>query len=150
MKHTPFTSTATPRDDARSPQPPRSTFGEMLGELIDLSAGFAVALLPLFLLSVPAIILFFVLPVMLLLALAVPLAAIGAAIAAPPYLLARWLGRRRRRTASPPAEGLTRRLDRTFARPRRGHGRGFARTALSTVTGGASISSPEAMRREER
>jgi Flp pilus assembly protein TadB len=95
---------APPRDDARTPQPSRSTFGEMLEELIDLSAGLGVALLPLLLLAVPGIVLFVVLPAILLLALAAPLAAIGAVIAAPPYLLAHWLRRRRRRTASPPAD----------------------------------------------
>ena len=78
----------------------------MLEELIDLSAGVGVALLPVLLLSVPGIILFVVLPAILLLALAAPLAVIGALIAAPPYLLARWLRRRRQRTESPPA-GLT-------------------------------------------
>jgi hypothetical protein len=104
MTHTPLTSTtATPRDDARTPQPSRSTFGEMLEELIDLSAGLGVALLPVLLLAVPGIVLFVVLPGILLLALAVPLAVIGAVIAAPPYLLARWLRRRRRRNAPPPA-----------------------------------------------
>ena len=75
----------------------------MLEELIDLSAGVGVALLPVLLLAVPGIILFVVLPAILLLALAAPLAAIAAVIAAPPYLLARWLRRRRRRTESPPA-----------------------------------------------
>ena len=69
----------------------------MLEELIDLSAGLGVALLPLLLLSVPGIILFVVLPAILLLALAAPLAAIGALVAAP-YLLAR---RRRRTTRRP-------------------------------------------------
>jgi Flp pilus assembly protein TadB len=104
MKHTPPTSTmATPRDDARTPQPPHSTVGEMLEELIDLSAGIGVALMPLLLLAVPGIILFVVLPAILLLAVAAPLAVIGAVIAAPPYLVARWLRRRRRRTARPPA-----------------------------------------------
>ena len=104
MTHTPPTSTtATPNDAARTPQPPRATFGEMLEELIDLSAGVGVALLPVLLLSVPGIILFVVLPAILLLALAAPLAVIGALIAAPPYLLARWLRRRRRPTTSPPA-----------------------------------------------
>lgn len=75
----------------------------MLEELIDLSAGLGVALLPVLLLSVPGIILFVVLPGILLLALAVPLAVIGAVIATPPYLLARWLRRRRQRTTTPPA-----------------------------------------------
>jgi Flp pilus assembly protein TadB len=104
MKHTPPTSTtATPRDDARTPQPPHSTLGEMLEELIDLSAGIGVALMPLLLLAVPGIILFVVLPAILLLALAAPLAAIGAVIAVPPYLVARLVRRRRRRPAKPPA-----------------------------------------------
>jgi Flp pilus assembly protein TadB len=108
MTHTPHTSTtATLRDDARTPQPTDSTFGEMLEELIDLSAGFGVALLPVLLLAVPGIILFVVLPAILLLALAAPLAVIGAVIAVPPYLVARWLRRRRRRTqaAFPAREG---------------------------------------------
>ena len=96
--------TATPRDDTRTPQPSHPTFGEILEEVANLSAGLAVALLPLFLLSVPGIILFVVLPAILLLALAAPLAVIGAVIAAPPYLLARWQRRHRRRTASPPAD----------------------------------------------
>ena len=88
---------ATPRDGARTPQPPRPTFGEMFEEVLDLSGGLGVALLPVLLLSVPGIILFVVLPAILLLALAAPLAVIGAVLAAPPYLLVRWLRRRRRR-----------------------------------------------------
>jgi Flp pilus assembly protein TadB len=104
MKHTPPTSTtATPRDDARTPQPTRPTLGEMLEELIDLSTGLGVVLLPLLVLAVPGIILFVVLPAILLLAVAAPLAVVGAVIAVPPYLVARWLRRRRRRTANPPA-----------------------------------------------
>ena len=47
MTHTPPTSTtATPRDDARTPEPSRPTFGEMLEEVIDLSVGVGVALMP--------------------------------------------------------------------------------------------------------
>jgi Flp pilus assembly protein TadB len=104
MKQTPLISTtATPPDDARTPQPPHPTFGEMLEEVIDLTVGLGVALLPLLVLSVPAIVLFVVLPAILLLALAAPLALIGAVIAVPPYLVARRLRRRRRRTANPPA-----------------------------------------------
>ncbi|HYH91203.1 MAG TPA: hypothetical protein VEX67_18365 [Solirubrobacteraceae bacterium] len=72
--------------------------------MIDLSAGLGVALLPMLLLAMPGIILFVVLPAILLLALAAPLAAIGAVIALPPYLLARW---RRRRLPSRPAPRLT-------------------------------------------
>jgi hypothetical protein len=99
MKQTHPTSTKpTPRDDAHP------TVGDMLEELMDLGAGVGVALLPALLLAVPGIILFVVLPGILLLALALPLAAIVAVIAAPPYLLARWLRRRRRPTASPPAD----------------------------------------------
>jgi hypothetical protein len=75
----------------------------MFEELIDLSTGLGVTLLPLLLLSVPGIILFVVLPAILLLAVAVPLAVIGAVIAVPPYLVARWLRRRPRRTAEPSA-----------------------------------------------
>jgi Flp pilus assembly protein TadB len=75
----------------------------MLEELIDLSVGLGVALMPVLVLAVPGIILFFVLPAILLLALAAPLAVIGAVIAVPPYLVARRLRRRRRRTAKPPA-----------------------------------------------
>jgi hypothetical protein len=70
----------------------------MLEELIDLSVGFGVALMPLLLLSMPGIILFVVLPAILLLALAAPLAAVGAVIAAPLYLVRR-LRRRRRPVA---------------------------------------------------
>ena len=67
----------------------------MLEEVLDLSIGFIVVALPLLLLSLPGIVLFVVLPAILLLALIVPLAAIGAVIGGPPYLLARWLRRRR-------------------------------------------------------
>ena len=53
MQHTPHISTtATPRNDARTPEPSPPTFGEMLEEVIDLSGGFVVALLPALLLAV--------------------------------------------------------------------------------------------------
>jgi hypothetical protein len=71
----------------------------MLEELMDLAAGFGVALLPALLLAIPGIILFVVLPALLLL----PFAVVGALLAAPPYLIARWLRRRRGRTPTPPA-----------------------------------------------
>src|SRR5215217_2619277 len=104
MRHTPHISTtATPRNDARTPEPSPPTFGEMLEEVIDLSGGFVVVLLPALFLAVPGIILFVVLPAILLFTLAVPLAAIGAVVAMPPYLLARWLQRRRGRSVSRPA-----------------------------------------------
>lgn len=91
MTHTTLTSatTVTPSGAADSP-----TFGEMLGELMDLSAGLVVGLLPLFLLSVPAVVLFVLLPAVLLLVLALPLALLGALLAGPAYLVIR---RRRRR-----------------------------------------------------
>jgi Flp pilus assembly protein TadB len=73
----------------------------MLEELLDLSAGVGIVLLPLFMLALPAVILFVLLPAILLLALAAPVAVIVAVIAGPPYLLARWLRRRRLRTAKP-------------------------------------------------
>jgi len=76
----------------------------MLEEVIDLSTGLGVALLPMLLLAMPGIILFVVLPAILLLALVAPLAAIGAVIALPPYLLAR---HRRRRLPARPAPRLT-------------------------------------------
>ncbi len=75
----------------------------MLEELIELSTGLGVLLLPLLLLAVPGIVLFVVLPGILLLAVAAPLAVIGAVLAVPPYLVARRLRRRRHRTPSPPA-----------------------------------------------
>ena len=97
-----------PRDDARTPQPQRPTFGEMLEEVLDLGAGLAIVLLPLFPLAVAAIVRFVVLPAIVLLVPVAALAAIGAALAAPPYLLARWLRRRRRRTAPPSADSALR------------------------------------------
>lgn len=89
-------------DDAHTPQPRHPTFGDLLEELIDLSAGLVVVLLPLFVLSVPAIVLFVLLPGILLLALIAPVAVIGAVLATPPYLLVRRRARRRR-TLSVPA-----------------------------------------------
>jgi len=80
---------ATPHDGAHTPQPP--TFGEMLEDTINLTVGLGIGLLPMLVLAVPGITLFVVLPALLLLALALPLAAIGAVIVLPPYLLARWL-----------------------------------------------------------
>ena len=75
----------------------------MLGEVIDLSVGLGIAVLPMLLLAVPGIIIFVVLPAILLLALVVPLAAICALVSVPLYLVARWRRGHRRRTASRPA-----------------------------------------------
>ena len=88
--------TATPNDVRHAPQPSAPTFGEMLEDTINLSVGLGIALLPMLLLAVPGIILFVVLPAILLLALALPLAVVGAVISVPPYLLARWLPRHQR------------------------------------------------------
>jgi hypothetical protein len=92
----PTSTMATPPDDASEPQTSRPTIGALLEELINVSTGLGVALLPLLVLAVPAIILFIALPAILLLAVAAPLALLGAVIAVPPYLLARWQRRRRR------------------------------------------------------
>jgi len=75
--------------------PPTSdlTLGEMLEEVMNLGVGLGVGLLPLLLLAVPGIILFVVLPAIVLLAPVVLLAAAGALIAGPPYLLVRGLRR---------------------------------------------------------
>jgi len=62
----------------------------MLEEVIDLSTGLGVALLPLLVLAVPGLVLFVLLPALLMLALAAPLAV----IAVPAYLVACWLRRR--------------------------------------------------------
>jgi hypothetical protein len=63
-----------------------------LGEVIDLSAGFGVMVLPYTLIAVPGLVLFVVLP----LAAVAALAAIPVMLAAPPYLLVRRLRRRAR------------------------------------------------------
>jgi len=70
----------------------------MLAEVIDLSVGLGIAVLPMLLLAVPGIIVFVVLPAIVLAALVVPLAALCALVTAPLYLVAR-----RRRTVSRPA-----------------------------------------------
>jgi hypothetical protein len=74
--------------------PNRTTWGEFLEELIDLSVGVGVVGMPFLLLAVPGIILFVVLPALLLAAVAAPFAILGA-IAAAPFLLLRAIRRRR-------------------------------------------------------
>ena len=73
---------------------------------MDLSIGLVVVGLPFVLLSVPAFVLFVALPAILLLALIVPLAVIGAMLIGPPFLLVRWMQRRALRT--PTLRGPTR------------------------------------------
>jgi Flp pilus assembly protein TadB len=85
----------TQHHDADTP-----TAGEIAGELSGLMGGLSVLLLPLSVITLPGLILFFVAPVVLLaLVVAVPLA-IAAVIAAPPYLVVRAV--RRRRAVSQP------------------------------------------------
>ena len=81
----------------------------MLGEVMDLSIGLVVVGLPFILLCLPGIVLFVVMPAILLLALVVPLAVIGALLIGPPFLLARWLRRRparKGRRAAPSARSV--------------------------------------------
>jgi hypothetical protein len=72
---------------------------EQLGEVVDLTGGFAVALLPLMLTAVPGLALFFVFPAMALaLVAAIPVVVLGVLLA-PPVLVARMVLRRRRAAA---------------------------------------------------
>jgi hypothetical protein len=75
---------------AKDTTPDGPTRGQMLEELVDLSAGLGVMLLPALILAVPGIILFVVLPGLLLL----PIAIAGAIVIGPPYLVLRWIRRR--------------------------------------------------------
>jgi hypothetical protein len=72
------------------PTDPRPTLGELLWEVIDLTGGLTIILLPLFLLGLPGFVLFILAPAALVLA---PLALAGAVVA-PPYLLIRAIRRR--------------------------------------------------------
>jgi hypothetical protein len=63
---------------------------------MDLSVGLVVVGLPFVLLFLPGIVLFVVMPAILLLVLAVPLAVIGALLIGPPVLLTRLVRRQRR------------------------------------------------------
>jgi Flp pilus assembly protein TadB len=89
------------------PTPDQPTAVEMLEEVAGLATGLTAALLPLFLISVPGVILLLVLPAALLvLAAALPVA-IGAALLAPPYLLVRAVRRRRGKRTRRPSAGTT-------------------------------------------
>ena len=75
------------------------TPGQIIGEVLDLSAGLTVMLLPLVTIALPGVILLLVVPVALLaLAGAIPVALVGALLA-PPYLMVRAIRRRRSRGA---------------------------------------------------
>ena len=86
------------------PPEPGQTPGEMLWEVVDLTGGAAVMLLPLLLLAVPGIAAFVVLPAIVLLALAAAPVIVAGAVVMPTYLLVRAVRarpRHRRRTGSP-------------------------------------------------
>ncbi len=73
----------------REPSAPHRTGVEMLEEAADLGAGAAVVLLPLLVIALPGVVLMLVLPAVLILgALAAPVAIAGLLLA-PPYLLLR-------------------------------------------------------------
>jgi hypothetical protein len=71
----------------------------MLGEIIDLSAGLGIILLPLFTIALPGVLLMLILPAVLLAAVAAAPLVIAGAILAPPILLARRIRRRHRSRA---------------------------------------------------
>ena len=81
-----------------SPQTPPTggdashTLSSLVGEVVDLTAGFSVMVLPFALTAIPGLVLFVLLP----LAAIAALAAIPLALAAPPYLLLRRIRARRR------------------------------------------------------
>ena len=76
----------------RTPDRPSTT--DMLWETLDLGAGLGIVMLPLFILSLPGLILFFIAPAVALLAVAAIPVALLAALIAPPYLVVRAVRRR--------------------------------------------------------
>ncbi|HWK29338.1 MAG TPA: hypothetical protein VNS09_22435 [Solirubrobacter sp.] len=86
--------TYTPPQTSTGPTP-----GQMIEDLLDLGVGLVTLLMPLFLLAVPGFALFVVLPALLLVAVALPLAVVGAVVVLPPYLLVRRLRQPRLRAA---------------------------------------------------
>jgi Flp pilus assembly protein TadB len=83
------------RNDDRSDD--RPTLAELLGQVVELSAGLGILLLPLLATALPGVILMLVLPAVLLIGAAAAPVAIAVALLAPPYLLARAVRRRLRR-----------------------------------------------------
>jgi hypothetical protein len=81
--------------DQTPPPDDETTLVGMVTEVADLTAGLTTMLLPMLTISLPGIVLLFVVPVVLLaLVVAVP-AAIASLFLAPPYLLVRAMRRRR-------------------------------------------------------
>ena len=83
-------------DRVPAPDAGRPGVLQMMEEVVDLTAGLGVMLLPLLAISLPGVLLFFVLPGVLLAAVAAVMGALFAAMALPPYLLVRTVRRRRR------------------------------------------------------
>jgi Flp pilus assembly protein TadB len=75
--------------------PPQPSFAELVGEVVDLTAGLAIVLLPLFTIAIPGVLLILVAPVILLLVVAAVPALVVGAVLAPPFLLVRAVRRRR-------------------------------------------------------
>jgi hypothetical protein len=71
------------------------TIGEMVSEVVDLGAGLGILLLPLLVTALPGVVLLFILPAVLLGAVAAVLGAVAAVVLGPPYLLVRRARRRR-------------------------------------------------------
>jgi Flp pilus assembly protein TadB len=93
----------------RAPEPTDApTAREIIGEVVDLSAGLTVMLLPLITIALPGVILLLVVPAVLLaLAGAIPVALAGVLLA-PPYLAVRAVRRRRRRALPATVNGRAR------------------------------------------
>jgi Flp pilus assembly protein TadB len=89
------TSNASDRREENPGHAVQPTIGEMREQLVDLSAGLGIVMLPLFLIAIPGAILFLILPAALLLVAAAVPAVVVAALAGPPYLLVRAVRRRR-------------------------------------------------------
>jgi Flp pilus assembly protein TadB len=68
---------------------------EMLEDVIDLSIGLSVILMPLFLIAIPGVLLLLIAPVVLVGVVAAIPAVVAGVLLAPPYLLFRALRRRR-------------------------------------------------------
>ena len=118
-------------------RPPQPSFAEMLGDVLNLTGGLAVVLLPLWIIAIPGVILFLVLPVVLLLVVAAVPALVVVAIAAPPVLLVRAVRRKRSARQQSGIEHELRSRSRTARGPRRGTApRPPRRSARSTAPAG--------------
>jgi Flp pilus assembly protein TadB len=81
----------------RAPDPRDApTPGAIIGEVLDLTAGLSIMLLPLLTIDLPGVILLLIVPAALLIAAAAIPVVIAAALLGPPYLVIRSVRRRRR------------------------------------------------------